>query len=35
MFERLRLMLERYEKLTELLADPDVISDQNVWREYA
>ena len=35
MFERLRLMLERYEQLTNLLADPEVISDQNKWREYA
>ena len=35
MFERLRLMLERYDELTNLLADPNVISDQNTWREYA
>ncbi len=35
MFERLRLMLQRYEELTNLLADSDVIADQNKWREYA
>ena len=35
MFERLRLMLQRYEELTNLLADADVIADQNKWREYA
>lgn len=35
MFEKLRLMAERYEKLTEMLADPEVIADQKVWREYA
>jgi len=35
MFERLRLMLKRYDELTELLADSIVISNQNTWREYA
>ena len=35
MFERLRLMLQRYEELTNLLADSNVIADQNKWREYA
>ncbi len=35
MFERLRLMAERYAKLAEMLADPEIIADQKVWREYA
>ncbi|WP_078593499.1 peptide chain release factor 1 [Evansella clarkii] len=35
MFDRLEAVEERYEKLNELLMDPDVISDTNKLREYS
>ena len=35
MFDRLGAVEERYEKLTELLCDPDVMSDPNKLREYS
>ncbi|WP_026691603.1 peptide chain release factor 1 [Alteribacter aurantiacus] len=35
MFERLQAVEERYERLNELLMDPDVISDTNKLREYS
>jgi len=34
-FDRLGAVEERYEKLTELLCDPDVMSDPNKLREYS
>ncbi|SES19340.1 peptide chain release factor 1 [Salipaludibacillus aurantiacus] len=35
MFDRLQAVEDRYEKLNELLMDPDVISDTNKLREYS
>lgn len=35
MFERLKQMLARFEELTNLLADAEVISDQATWKKYA
>lgn len=35
MFDRLQSVEDRYERLTELLMDPDVISDNNKLREYS
>ncbi|MDG5787333.1 peptide chain release factor 1 [Evansella sp. AB-P1] len=35
MFERLEAVEERYERLNELLMDPDVISDTNKLRDYS
>ncbi|BAB07494.1 peptide chain release factor 1 [Halalkalibacterium halodurans] len=35
MFERLQSLDERYERLNELLSDPEVISDSNKLREYS
>ncbi|PYZ92481.1 peptide chain release factor 1 [Salipaludibacillus keqinensis] len=35
MFDRLQSVEDRYEKLNELLMDPDVISDNNKLREYS
>ncbi|PYZ96100.1 peptide chain release factor 1 [Alteribacter lacisalsi] len=35
MFDRLQAVEERYERLNELLMDPDVISDTNKLREYS
>ncbi|WP_096437639.1 peptide chain release factor 1 [Alteribacter populi] len=35
MFERLQAVEERYERLNELLMDPEVISDTNKLREYS
>ncbi|MGI6359255.1 MAG: peptide chain release factor 1 [Bacillota bacterium] len=34
MFDRLRDIKQRYEELTRLASDPDVIARQNEWREY-
>lgn len=34
MFENLNEVEKRYEELTKLISDPDVISDQNTWRKY-
>lgn len=35
MLDRLQLLEERYEKLNELLSDPDVVSDINKLRDYS
>ncbi len=35
MFDRLQAMDDRYEKLNQLLSDPDVISDSNKLRDYS
>ncbi|HIE28316.1 TPA: PCRF domain-containing protein, partial [Candidatus Poribacteria bacterium] len=35
MFEKLKEIENRYVKLEKLLADPEVLSDQNAYREYA
>src|SRR5690625_3099911 len=35
MLDRLQLLEDRYEKLNELLSDPDVISDVNKLRDYS
>src|SRR5699024_8911815 len=35
MLDRLQLMEDRYEKLNELLSDPDVVSDINKLRDYS
>ncbi|NMA90902.1 MAG: PCRF domain-containing protein, partial [Amphibacillus sp.] len=35
MLDKLAGLEERYEKLNELLSDPDVISDTNKLREYS
>ena len=34
MFDRLQAVEDRYERLNELLSDPDVVSDSNKLREY-
>ena len=34
MFENLNDVEKRYEELTKLISDPDVISNQNTWRKY-
>ncbi len=34
MFEKLEEIEKRYEELTKLISDPDVISNQNDWRKY-
>ncbi len=34
MFENLNNVEKRYEELTKLISDPDVISNQNTWRKY-
>ena len=34
MFEKLELMLKRYDELTGLIGDPDVIADQERWQAY-
>lgn len=34
MFEKLEEIEKRYEELTKLISDPDVISNQNEWRKY-
>ena len=33
MFEKLEIMLKRFEELTELIADPDIIADQAKWQK--
>ena len=33
MFEKLELMLKKFEELTELIADPEVIADQERWQK--
>ncbi|WP_339175121.1 peptide chain release factor 1 [Solibacillus sp. FSL R5-0691] len=35
MFDRLQAVEDRYERLNELLSDPDVVSDSNKLREYS
>ncbi|MEC0303738.1 peptide chain release factor 1, partial [Terribacillus saccharophilus] len=35
MLDRLQALEDRYEKLNELLSDPDVISDTNKLREFS
>ena len=35
MIKKLETILERYERLTELTADPNVLADINLWRSYA
>ena len=32
MFEKLELMLKKFEELTELIANPEVIADQERWQ---
>lgn len=34
MFDKLEEILKKYEELTRLISDPDVISDQNSWKKY-
>lgn len=34
MFEKLEGIEKKYEELTKLISDPDVIADQNNWRKY-
>ncbi|MEW6183119.1 MAG: peptide chain release factor 1 [Bacillota bacterium] len=34
MFEKLAKLEERYEELTSIIADPEVVSDYSRWREY-
>ncbi|HBK85640.1 MAG TPA: peptide chain release factor 1, partial [Firmicutes bacterium] len=33
MFDKLANIKERYDELTKLVSDPDMISRQNEWRE--
>ena len=35
MFKKLDKMLERYEKLNELVADPAVLAKMDEWKAYA
>ena len=35
MIKKLETILERYDRLTELTADPNVLADMNKWKEYA
>ena len=35
MFDRLQAVEDRYERLNELLSDPDIVSDSNKLREYS
>lgn len=35
MFDRLQAVEDRYDRLTELLSDPDIVSDTNKLREYS
>ncbi len=34
MFDKLEAVEERYEELTKLISDPEVISDQSTWQQY-
>lgn len=34
MFDKLEEILKKYDELTKLISDPDVISDQNSWKKY-
>ena len=34
MFEKLELVEKRYEELTKLISDPEVISNQSEWQKY-
>ena len=34
MFDKLEDILVKYNELTKLISDPDVISDQNTWKKY-
>ena len=34
MFDKLEQIEKRYEELTKLISDPDVIADQNSWKNY-
>ncbi len=34
MFDKLEEILKKYNELTKLISDPDVISDQNSWKKY-
>ena len=35
MFDRLQAVEERYEKLNELLSDPEIVNDPNKLRKYS
>ena len=35
MFDRLQAVEDRYERLTELLSDPDIVNDNKKLREYS
>ena len=35
MFDRLQAVEDRYERLTELLSDPDIVNDSKKLREYS
>ena len=35
MFDRLQAVEDRYERLTELLSDPEIVSDTKKLREYS
>ena len=34
MFDKLEALYQKYEELTKLIADPEVIADQESWRKY-
>ena len=34
MFEKLDAVVDKYNELTEIVADPDVISNQSVWQKH-
>ena len=34
MFEKLEAIEKKYEELTKKISDPDVIANQNEWRQY-
>ena len=34
MFEKLDVVVDKYNELTKLVADPDIISNQSVWQKH-
>ena len=34
MFDKLEALYQKYEELTKLISDPEVIADQESWRKY-
>ena len=34
MFDKLEEIEKKYNELTKLISDPEIISDQNLWKKY-